>query len=107
MHLVTATLQGQRIANYTIEFQRPSSSVWETIVPPVWATKGGGLRDRPDGQDPRDSHIGHKRIDTPVVATHGPGAVAIGRIRFVCIRALEEPVYIRSLSIHKRSVPWE
>merc|ERR1712187_977631 len=31
--------QGQRIANYSIDFQRKGSSSWETLVPPVWAKK--------------------------------------------------------------------
>jgi hypothetical protein len=46
--------------------------MWEVLVPPVVANKThrtgsttNGLHDRPDGHDPRDSHIGHKRIDVP------------------------------------------
>lgn len=102
--------QGQRVANYSIDFQRSGSSAWEVLVPPVWANHSHApapLRDRPDGNDPRDSHIGRKRIDVPVVKTSGPGAVDIAKIRLNCIRALEEPIYIRKMSLHRRNVPWE
>lgn len=68
---------------------------------------GGALGDRPDGQDPRDSHIGHKRIDLPEVATRGAKALKIAKVRLNCIEAWEEPVYVRSFSVHKKSVPWE
>ena len=68
---------------------------------------GGGLGDRPDGNDPRDSHIGHKRIDLPEVRTAGAGALKIAKVRLNCLRAIEEPVHIRSFSLHKKTVPWE
>ena len=47
----------------------------------------GGLKDRPDVNDPRDSHVGHKRIDVPKqgVVTSGAGALKIAEIRFNCI----------------------
>merc|ERR1712232_663055 len=54
---------GQRIANYTVEFQRDGSDTWEILVPAV--QKKSTLGDRPDGHDPRDQYIGHKRIDVP------------------------------------------
>ena len=50
--------KGQRIANYSIEFQRQGSSTWEMLVPPVHKNKS--LSDRPDGHDPRDQYVGHK-----------------------------------------------
>lgn len=120
--------RGQRVANYSVDFQRRGSSTWETLVPPVWRNTshvasgdsaaphaapaqrmlwGAPLRDRPDGNDPRDSHIGHKRIDVPVVTTSGAGAIDIARVRLNCIAALEEPVYIRAFSLHRRNVPWD
>ena len=80
-------------------------------MPPV--QPGGGpdsaVGDRPDGHDPRDSHIGHKRIDLPDVnvKTSGPGAVQIASVRLNCLRAIAEPVHVRSFSLHKRTVPWE
>eukprot|EP00035_Acanthoeca_spectabilis_P019488 m.426235 g.426235 ORF g.426235 m.426235 type:complete len:476 (-) comp16862_c0_seq31:140-1567(-) len=104
-------VHGQRFGNYSIDFQQVGSSTWETLVPPanvsVSGSKSKGLQDRPDGHDPRDSHIGHKRIDLPVVATSGPAAVAIAKVRLNCLRAIEEPVYVRSFSLHKKTVPWE
>ena len=67
----------------------------------------GQLRDRPDGHDPRDSHIGHKRIDLPVVPTAGAGALRIKSVRLNCLGAFEEPVHVKSFSLHKKTVPWE
>eukprot|EP01065_Artemidia_motanka_P032943 TRINITY_DN39921_c0_g1_i1.p1 TRINITY_DN39921_c0_g1~~TRINITY_DN39921_c0_g1_i1.p1 ORF type:complete len:524 (+),score=162.30 TRINITY_DN39921_c0_g1_i1:65-1573(+) len=98
-------VHGQRIANYSVEYQQRGSDEWETLVPHVHKKKS--LGDRPDGHDPRDQYVGHKRIDFPVVATSGPKAVDVAKVRFSCARALEEPVFIRSFSLHRRSVPWE
>lgn len=100
---------GQRIANYSIDFRRPGSKVWEILVPPVWAKKDG-VSDRPDGHDPRDSYIGHKRIDLPVVARDTP----IAQVRFNCLRAIRPgaggssatTVRLRQFSLHERIVPW-
>merc|ERR1712217_721635 len=96
---------GQRIANYSVEFQRAGSSVWEALVPPV--QKKTHLRDRPDGHDPRDQYVGHKRIDLPqfpdVEATK-----TVAKVRLNCLRSLHGPeVLIRSFALHKRDVPWE
>mmetsp|Transcript_15265 Transcript_15265/g.39253 ORF Transcript_15265/g.39253 Transcript_15265/m.39253 type:complete len:598 (+) Transcript_15265:41-1834(+) len=96
---------GQRFGNYSVDFQRVGSSKWETLVSPSNVTSA--LQDRPDGHDPRDSHIGHKRIDLPEVPTSGPVAVQIAKVRLNCLRAIAEPVYVRSFSLHKKTVPWE
>ena len=119
--------QGQRIANYSLDFQRVGSPHWETLVPPVLANNtitnagsgsgtGSGIahkanvRDRPDGHDPRDSFIGHKRIDIPVVDTH---SIAVSRVRFNClgllptVEANDAKVHLRSLSLHRKKVPWQ
>lgn len=105
---------GQRIGNYSIEFRREGSTRWEVLVPPVQRTPAElGTRDRPDGHDPRDSHIGHKRIDMPKgVVTSGSSALKIAEVRFSCIRTVlaadpADPVYIRRLSLHRKIVPWE
>ena len=98
---------GARFANYSIEFQRVGSPKWEMLVPPVQPGNASQLRDRPDGHDPRDSHIGHKRIDLPIVATSGAGAIRMKAVRLNCIEAFEEPVHVRSFSLHKKTVPWE
>jgi len=105
--------QGQRIGNYSIDFRRPGSDVWEVLVPPVQPRRFS-LGDRPDGHDPRDQYIGHKRIDTPVVKTSGKGAVQVAQVRLNCIRLIQRStaehdpkVYIRQLSLHRRNVPWE
>ena len=102
--------QGQRIGNYSIEFRRKGGSTWETLVPPVYRKP---LGDRPDGHDPRDQYVGHKRIDTPVVPTSGPDAIAIEQVRFNCHRVLARPelglsthVHLRQFSLHKKRVPW-
>ena len=131
--------KGQRIGNYSIDFQRRGSKVWEVLVPPVQPTTnssgssgaqarvqlaagghhsgraegrdGGrdGGRDRPDGTDPRDQYIGHKRIDVPIVDTE---EIDIARVRLNCIRLIEAlpngaPVFVRRFSLHERRVPWE
>ena len=100
--------QGARFANYSVEFQRVGSPSWEVLVPPVHAGSPDELqaRDRPDGHDPRDSHIGHKRIDLPVVPASGADAIRIKAVRLNCIAAFEEPVHVRSFSLHKKTVPW-
>jgi hypothetical protein len=121
---------GQRVGNYSIEFRREGSQAWEVLVPPVIANKTSSsppssssssysttdtsrFRDRPDGNDPRDSHIGHKRIDVPHnVQTSGPHAVPVAEVRLTCISMTkstnpQDPVHIRSLSLHRRDVPWE
>jgi alpha-L-fucosidase len=128
---------GQRIANYSVEFTRvgAAADAWETLVPvcvpnatdpaapavcaanapaAAAAASGGGggggdagYGDRPDGHDPRDQYIGHKRIDFPIVPTSGAGAVAVAQVRFSCHRAIEAPVHLRSFALHKKVVPWE
>ena len=95
--------KGQRIANYSVEFQRTGSTDWEVLVPPVIKKKA--LGDRPDGHDPRDQYVGHKRIDLPIV--NGTKTQGIAKVRFNCIRSIADPVYIRSFSLHKKTVPWE
>jgi hypothetical protein len=110
-------VHGQRVGNYSVEYQAPGSSTWEVLVPAVVPNgtaaalavggSGTGLGDRPDGHDPRDSHIGHKRIDLPVVQTSGAAATKIAKVRLNCISAYAEPVYIRKFSLHKKTVPWE
>lgn len=99
---------GQRVANYSFEFQAVGSDVWEVLVPPVIANKTppAGVGDRPDGHDPRDQYLGRKRIDVPIVPTGG-GAVQVARVRFNCIRAMEDPVYLKSVELRQRRVPWE
>jgi hypothetical protein len=114
--------RGQRIGNYSIEFRRKNSTQGETLVPAVQPAapstrhKVGDerlrSRDRPDGHDPRDQYIGHKRIDLPIVQTSGPGAIAIAQVRFNCLRVVKSLhessiVYVRSFSVHKKRVPWE
>eukprot|EP00040_Diaphanoeca_grandis_P031044 m.184931 g.184931 ORF g.184931 m.184931 type:complete len:360 (+) comp32212_c0_seq9:8-1087(+) len=116
---------GQRVGNYSIEFRRNGSQLWEMLVPPVVANTSRisktltthtqtthHLGDRPDGHDPRDSHVGHKRIDVPFqVTTSGAGAVAIAEVRFNCISKVQsaerdDNVYLRQFSLHLRKVPW-
>jgi hypothetical protein len=97
---------GARVGNYSVDYQAVGGSTWETLVPVV-VPNATALGDRPDGHDPRDSHIGHKRIDLPVVQTSGGAAVKIAKVRLNCIAAYEEPVYIKSFSLHKKTVPWE
>jgi len=96
-------VEGQRIANYTVEFQRKGSDIWETLVPPVLQV----VQDRPDGHDPRDQYVGHKRIDLP----EWPDAAAreqVERVRFSCLRSIQDlTVGLRSFSLHRRDVPWE
>ena len=109
---------GQRIGNYSIEFRRHQSHVWEMLVPPVQsrssrvdeATGRLSERDRPDGHDPRDQYVGHRRIDTPIV--NGSVLAEIAQVRFNCIRVTHnadpaEGVFLRQFSLHKKIVPWE
>jgi alpha-L-fucosidase len=100
---------GQRIANYSFDFQAVGSATWQVLVPAVGPPSAPALRDRPDGHDPRDSHVGHKRIDRPAVATGASAgaAVKVARVRFNCIAAYEEPIYVRSIELRERQVPWE
>ena len=119
---------GQRIGNYSIDFRRVGSETWEVLVPAVQPTPpppptiagvaaptaGPGLKDRPDGNDPRDSHVGHKRIDVPApgVKTSGADAINMAEIRFNCLSKVRaaapaDQVYVRRFSLHKRDVPWE
>merc|ERR1712216_896177 len=87
------------------EFQRQGRSDWELLVPLVLDEEE--LGDRPDGHNPRDSHIGHKRIDVPEWPD-SKAAAAAQRVRFNCIRSIENRhVKLRSFSLHHRDVPWE
>ena len=102
---------GQRIANYSVDYKNAAGE-WKVLVPVVPANNS--LGDRPDGSDPRDSRVGHKRIDVPVVPTSGAHAVDIAEVRFNCIRlvkrkelAADSDVHLASFSLHKRQVPWE
>jgi len=107
--------QGQRIGNYSVEYQVRGSSEWKILVPAVAATGNatatggyghGSYGDRPDGHDPRDQHVGHKRIDTPIVDT---GTFELGAVRFNCLKTIagSESIFIRQFSLHKKIVPWE
>lgn len=101
---------GQRIGNYSIDFRQEGSDVWEVLVPPVQPIPPPtSLGDHPNGKDPRDSHVGHKRIDVPALSLVG---LKVAQVRFNCIRLVEgagegDLVFIRSLSLHKKRVPWE
>jgi len=99
---------GQRIANYSFDYQAVGSDVWEVLVPAV-VPNATALGDRPDGHDPRDSHVGHKRVDRPVPATgaRAGAGVKVARVRFNCLAAYEEPIYVRSIELRERQVPWE
>jgi len=95
---------GQRIANYTYEYQAVGDSTWRTLVPPVVRNASAeGLSDRPDGNDPRDQYLGLRRIDIPVIDTV---AVRVARVRFRCLRALEEPIHMKSMELRQKIVPW-
>lgn len=115
---------GARVANYSVEYRAEGSDAWGVLVPPVPAKKNGSswlasasssqqpgdrYGDRPDGHDPRDSHVGRKRIDLPVVRTghQEQGGVRVAEVRFNCIDAFEAPVHLKGFSLHKRTVPWE
>ena len=103
--------RGQRIANYSVEFRRHGSVEWEMLVPVVQTRRprGGNIADRPDGHDPRDSYIGHKRIDVPIVPRDTP----IAQVRFNCIRAIRPDagtpttVRLRQFSLHQKILPWK
>lgn len=113
---------GQRIANYTIEFERASEpGAWQMLVPaggdqlhaagnpslaggdPLHAPARSLLRDPVSGHFPRDQHVGHKRIDVPSVTLPAD----VSAVRFSCIRAYAEPVALRSFSLHQKCVEWE
>mgnify|MGYP000571699837 FL=1 len=97
--------EGQRIANYSVEYQAKGSGDWHILVPP--ALKNGtkpNYGDRPDGHDPRDQYVGHKRIDFPVINTT---EIQVEAVRFNCIQSFTPTVAIRSFSLHKKQVPWE
>ena len=107
--------KGQRIGNYSIDFRRKGRESWDVLVPPVQPNvstppraEQTWLTDRPDGSDPRDQYIGHKRIDIPTVDT---GKMEIVQVRLNCIRLIEavppgEPVFVRQFSVHQKRVPW-
>ena len=107
--------KGQRIGNYSIDFRRKGRESWDVLVPPVQPNvstppraEQTRLTDRPDGSDPRDQYIGHKRIDIPTVDT---GKMEIVQVRLNCIRLIEavppgEPVFVRQFSVHQKRVPW-
>ena len=100
--------RGQRVGNYSIEGRRVGSDQWEILVPPVPARAAAGpsaVEDRPDGHDPRDSYIGHRRIDTPIAATGD-----VRQVRFNCIRVTKPVddgmIHLRQFSLHKAITPW-
>jgi hypothetical protein len=108
---------GQRIGNYSVEYRLKGSTSWEVLVPPVWKNKTAStastpsLGDRPDGHDPRDQYVGHKRIDVPI-ATVDTHKLAIEQVRFNCLQLVasvdagDSDVHLRQLSLHKKLVPW-
>jgi alpha-L-fucosidase len=104
--------KGQRIGNYSVDYKlKGRGSTWQTLVPPVQPPNATRLRDRPDGHDPRDQYVGHKRIDVPIVPTSGVEALPIAQVRFNCHRLVESvedggAVHLRSFSLHKKRVPW-
>jgi alpha-L-fucosidase len=126
---------GQRIGNYSIEYRVKGSVDWQLLVPPVHVNKTSigqshkgksslGMQDRPDGHDPRDQYVGHKRIDVPLasVPTSGSGSIRIAQVRFNCLRLIPDynpndesdaapgaagDVHVREFSLHRKVVPWE
>lgn len=105
--------------NYTIEYRligsSPNNGPWFTLVPPVRVGRSSGsgsgqrLKDRPAGADPRDSHIGFRRIDVPSGSSATVAAAATGRIaavRFRCLRSLGEEIYLASLALYQKNLPW-
>jgi len=99
--------KSQRIMNYSVEYRTSPTADWLPLVPPVLpntaAPLPGGLADRPAGADPRDSHVGFRRIDTPVLSDTS----RVTEIRFSCLRATQPEVHLASLAVYKKSVPWE
>ena len=97
--------------NYTIEYTADGSS-WSTLVPPVGNPPKAvehlrrvGLGDRPAGADARDNYVGFRRIDVPAIDA---GATATARaIRFRCLRSLGDEIYLETLAVFRRRVPWE
>ena len=56
-------------------------------------------------------YLGHKRIDFPVVNTStamsgGGSVVPVARVRFSVLRALAEPVFMRSITLRLKQAPW-
>ena len=110
----------QRIMNYTIEYRvvgsSPTSGPWLTLVPAVGVAGTGPdaadnekLGDRPAGADPRDSHVGFRRIDVPS-GSAALAAAAGGRIaavRFRCLRSIGKEIFLASLALYKKALPWE
>ena len=104
---------GGSSATDSIEYRLHGSPLWETLVPAVQPPRPGSggagrLSDRPDGHDPRDQYVGHRRIDTGVVDTT---KLSIAQVRFNCIRVTKaadpaDGVYLRQFSLHKKVVPW-
>lgn len=119
---------GQRIQNYTVEFQVRGSNAWDTLVPPPacfpWQDKhcvnapncnlnsteppelGFGVGDAPSASYPRDAFVGARRFDCPKAAggpVLPPAETVVTAVRFVCIEAVVpgEPVYLRDFSIHQ------
>ena len=105
---------GQRIGNYSIDYREHGSDAWQVLIPPVKppaptpapTLASAPLGDRPDGHDPRDQYVGHKRIDFPIV---DPASTPMRKLRFVCLRALgDDPTaFVRSFAVHQKRVPWE
>ena len=111
--------KGQRIGNYSIDFRRKGHENWEVLVPPVVVqvpndsiqsgAEQSQLTDRPDGSDPRDQYVGHKRIDVPIVNS---AKIEIVQVRLNCLRLIEavpqgQPVFVRQFSVHQKRVPWK
>ena len=103
--------KSQRIMNYTIEFRTAAGADWQTLVPAVQPSEGpdrdrgsrGRFGDRPAGADPRDSHVGFRRIDVPL---DGIYTADIEEIRFRCLRSLGGAFYLDSFAVFKASLPW-
>jgi hypothetical protein len=132
---------GQRIGNYSIDYRLHGSADWHVLVPPVQpanktavAARSAGFGDRPDGHDPRDQYIGHKRIDTTDGMVGISSTRDVAQVRFNCLRLIPDQedngnyrrldedgdgagdptmppsapgfVNVRQMSLHRRVVPW-
>jgi len=104
--------KSQRIMNYSIEYRTAATAEWKTLVPAVHLHRGkeaggtnagGRLGDRPAGADPRDSHIGFRRIDVPL---GGVPTADVTEIRFNCLRSLGDTFYLKSFAVFKANLPW-
>lgn len=106
---------GQRVLNYTVEYQVGNGTSWKPYIDTYsWYPDGlppsneslsyDGLGDVPSVGLPKDSRVGLARIDA---AKDGVPKANITAMRFRCLASRTLNIHLKTFAACEERVPWE